>query len=452
MIRGSELAATGGSSTRGPASLNDRETWRRLEPPSQRALLGRLYEGIRAASVELCQPLVAEDFCLQAVKETSPPKWHLAHTTWFFETFLLQPFLPDYKDFHPAFQHLFNSYYNAVGEQFARPMRGLLTRPTIDEVMAYRASVDQSINQLIDTCDQENLPAVSKLLELGCNHEEQHQELLLTDLKYSFSLNPIKPVYQSAPSDVANDDAGSTVRSSQWWEYQGGLCEVGHTGSGFSFDNEHPRHKVYLEPYRLSPWLVTNGEFLAFIEAGGYDRPEFWLSDGFAEATAQGWKHPLYWRLVNGRWYEFTLSGERPVNMNEPVTHVSFYEADAYARFCGKRLPTEAEWELAAETVPVEGNLRESGRLHPAPADGVNPLFGDTWEWTASSYSPYPGYEPEAGAVGEYNGKFMINQMVLRGGSCVTPAGHIRASYRNFFYPPDRWQFTGIRLAEGIRQ
>lgn len=446
MIRGSEVATTEENNARLSVGRKEREGWRLLDPPRQRDILKRLYGEVRAASTELCQPLEIEDFCLQAVKETSPPKWHLAHTTWFFETFILLPLHTGYQTFHPEFQHLFNSYYNSVGDQFARPMRGLLTRPTVDEVMAYRASVDTAMLALIDDCPEADWLKVAKLLELGCNHEEQHQELLLTDLKYGFSLNPIKPAYQNAMSSV------TAAPALEWLPYPGGLCDMGHAGSGFSFDNEHPRHKVYVEPYRLASRPVTNGEFLEFIEAGGYERPEYWLSDGFAQVQASGWKHPLYWRYADGQWFQFTLAGERLVNEDEPVTHVSFYEADAYARFRGKRLPTEAEWELAAEGVAIEGNFRESGRLHPAPAQNSNAFFGDVWEWTASSYSPYPGYEPEAGAVGEYNGKFMINQMVLRGGSCVTPAGHIRPSYRNFFYPPDRWQFTGIRLAEGLRQ
>ncbi|MGD8174508.1 ergothioneine biosynthesis protein EgtB [Marinimicrobium sp. ARAG 43.8] len=407
--------------------------------------MGSLYRTVRARSIKLCEPLLPEDYCLQATKATSPPKWHLAHITWFFETFILIPLHTDYQPFHPTFKHLFNSYYNSVGDQFSRPQRGLLTRPTIKEVMAYRNAVDTAMLEWITTCPDSVWPNVAKLVELGCNHEEQHQELLLTDLKFGLSLNPLKPTYRKTLSSA------SAAPPMEWLSYPGGVHEVGHAGEAFVFDNERPRHKVYVDPYRLASRPVTNGEFLAFIEAGGYERPEYWLSDGFAEAQAQGWSHPLYWRYDDGQWRHFTLSGERDLNRDEPVTHLSFYEADAYARFRGARLPTEMEWELAANQEAIAGNFSDAGHLHPQPAQH-HQFFGDVWEWTSSSYSPYPGYEPEPGAVGEYNGKFMINQMVLRGGSCVTPEGHIRSTYRNFFYPPDRWQFTGVRLAEGIRQ
>lgn len=423
-------------------SRRERESWPSQNELTQREWLLKLFFEVRSASMNLCSNLEIEDFGLQAVKETSPPKWHLAHTTWFFETFILNTVEPDYQEYHPHFKYLFNSYYDAVGEQFARPMRGLLTRPTVNEVMAYRELVDEAIAALVNSCSSGDWLVIAKLLELGCNHEEQHQELLLTDLKYGFSLNPLKPAYQK---NIAEECKAAPEK---WLSFPGGLHSLGHTGSGFSFDNERPLHQVYVAPYKLASRLVTNGEFLEFIEAGGYEKPEYWLSDGFAHVKSNGWKNPLYWSYREGSWHEFTLSGEKPLNEHEPVSHLSFYEAEAYARFRGKRLPTEAEWELAVEGQPVEGNLRETGALHPRATKGSNQFFGDVWEWTSSSYSPYPGYKPEPGAVGEYNGKFMANQMVLRGGSCVTPAGHIRATYRNFFYPPDRWQFTGLRLAE----
>lgn len=411
-----------------------------------RAALEARYESVCRHTENLCTPLHIEDYGLQGMADTSPVKWHLAHTAWFFETFVLSPFVPDYRAFHPRYRYLFNSYYEAVGEQFPRPMRGQLSRPTVAEVRAYRAHVHSAMHDLFDRAAERDWNEIAARTVLGCHHEEQHQELILTDLKYCFALNPLRPAYR--------DDLPSPAGAAPALRFEAqppGLREIGHAGGGFAFDNESPRHRVFLEPFALAARLVTAGEYLEFIEAEGYARPEIWLSDGYRIARERNWSAPQYWEKQDGNWRQYTLGGMRALNESEPVCHVSFYEADAYARFRGKRLPTEAEWEAVASTQPAAGNYRESGFLHPAPAPearGVTQLFGDVWEWTRSSYGPYPGYRPAAGALGEYNGKFMANQMVLRGGSCVTPAGHVRASYRNFFYPPDRWQFMGIRLAE----
>jgi ergothioneine biosynthesis protein EgtB len=410
-----------------------------------RERLAAEYAAVRRTSEALAQPLAVDDYGLQAMPEVSPPKWHLAHTTWFFETFLLKPYGSGYRVFDPHFEYLFNSYYNQVGAQYPRPRRGLLSRPTVEEVFHYRAHVDAAIAALLDGAQEKEWSEIAARVTLGCQHEEQHQELFLTDIKYNLSVNPLKPAYRE---DLSSSPRGG-VGAFWWIEQPGGIQEIGHSGGGFAFDNEGPRHRVLLPAYALASRLVTNGEYLAFIEAGGYRRPELWLSDGWRATQECGWWAPLYWEQIEGGWWVYTLAGPRPVNEDEPVCHVSFYEADAYARWAGARLPTEAEWETRARGEPIRGNLRESDHLHPWPAgDASAQWFGDVWEWTASSYAPYPGYRPAAGALGEYNGKFMVNQMVLRGGSCVTPAGHIRPSYRNFFYPVDRWQFSGIRLAQ----
>ena len=375
----------------------------------------------------------------------SPPKWNLAHTSWFFETFLLREFLPAYHEFHPQYGYLFNSYYEAVGQRHPRPQRGLVSRPTVAEVYAYRAHVDHAMKELVLSADDGNWERIAPLLELGLHHEEQHQELLLTDLKHILATNPLRLAYQSR-----DQEAPKSAPPMNWVPYSGGLVEIGFDGTGFSYDNEGPRHSVYLEPYRLGSRLVTNGESLEFIESGGYEQPQYWLSEGWATVQEQGWRAPLYWEKVDGRWWMMTLSGFREVGEAEPVCHVSYFEADAYARWREKRLPTEAEWEAAAFAEPIEGNLFETGALHPVAAAGgasVDQLYGDVWEWTQSPYVAYPGFRPAPGAVGEYNGKFMCNQYVLRGGSCATSQRHIRPTYRNFFPPPARWQFTGIRLA-----
>ena len=404
------------------------------------------YQAIRRNSEAFCEPLAIEDYGLQAVAETSPPKWHLAHTSWFFETFILKVFCPDYRSPWPEYTYLFNSYYNGIGEQFARARRGLLSRPTVAQVYEYRHWVDRWMLELLADDRLQAVTGFRQRLQLGLHHEQQHQELFFTDLKYSFSCNPLYPVYRAG--DMPRDDG--VVPSMGWREFAGGEGAVGYQGEGFCFDNELPRHPVLLQPYGLATRPVTNAEYLAFIDAGGYRQPEWWLADGWAELQQQGWQAPLYWQQQNGEWFEYTLHGLRPLALQAPVVHVSGYEADAYARWSGCRLPTEAEWEQAAATLPVTGQFVEAGHLQPLAVATDTPLqgmFGSVWEWTASSYAPYPGFCAAEGAVGEYNGKFMCNQLVLRGGSCVSSQSHLRASYRNFFYPRDRWQFSGIRLA-----
>jgi ergothioneine biosynthesis protein EgtB len=413
----------------------------------ERASLAHRYVSLRNATEALAAPLSAEDQTVQSMPDVSPTKWHRAHTTWFFETFLLLPHLPDYRPFHPAYGYLFNSYYEAVGPRHPRPERGLLSRPGIAEIANYRAHVDAAVGELLAAPDR-SAGAAAALVELGLHHEQQHQELLLMDIKHVLSLNPLQPAYHAAPAPVARDASPLS-----WYEVAGGLRQIGHGGAGFAFDNETPRHKVWLEPFRLASRLVTCGEYAGFIAAGGYRRPEFWLSEGWAAVQQQGWTAPLYWQQDEGGWTIFTLAGRRAVHPAEPVVHVSFFEADAFARWVGKRLPTEAEWEVAAAeaAITLDGNLcRPGAMLHPAPAAGgaLVQMVGDVWEWTASPYTAYPGFRPVAGAVGEYNGKFMSNQMVLRGGAAVTPAGHVRLTYRNFFPPASRWAFGGIRLAE----
>jgi ergothioneine biosynthesis protein EgtB len=402
---------------------------------------------VRAASEALAASLSPEDQCLQSADFASPTKWHLAHTTWYFETFVLAGSQADHTPFHPRFGFLFNSYYHTVGAMHARPARGLLSRPGLDEVMAYRRHVDAAV--------EEGLAAerfghgTRALLELGLHHEQQHQELILTDIKHAFSGNPLRPGYR-APRPRPNPPALSDLG---WIDHEAGLHETGHAGDRFAFDNERPRHKVYLDAFTLASRPASCGEFLDFMEDGGYERPELWLSYGWDTVAQQGWTAPAYWErdTAGDAWQIFTLHGPRTVYRDEPVTHVSFFEADAYARWAGRRLPTEAEWEVAAAGRPIAGNFVESGVLHPRTSSSTEgdtgQLFGDVWEWTASPYVAYPGYRAPEGPVGEYNGKFMCNQMVLKGGSCATPASHVRASYRNFFPAESRWQFSGIRLA-----
>jgi len=408
--------------------------------------LARRYGRVREATRALAGPLTPEDCAIQSMPDASPVKWHLGHTTWFFETFILAERRPAPPAFHPAFRQLFNSYYNAVGDRHPRPERGLLSRPGLDEVLAYRDHVDREMGDILAG---ERLDAATlDLIELGIQHEQQHQELILTDLKHMFSRNPLRPAYQRQWPLTA-----ISARHAGWMAVAGGAHSIGHTGDGFCFDLELPRHTVWLEDYEIATQPVTHGDFLAFIDDGGYRRPELWLSAGWDAVNTRGWQAPLYWERVDGEWRTFTLHGMAPVEENTPICHVSFYEADAYARWAGARLPTEAEWEVAAARAPVEGNFMESGALHPLalrelPAPGVlAQAFGDVWEWTRSDFAPYPGFKAAAGAVGEYNGKFMANQYVLRGGSCATPASHIRASYRNFFPADARWQFSGLRLA-----
>jgi len=401
------------------------------------------YRAVRQASEALARSLTAEDQQAQSMPDASPVKWHLAHTTWFFETFLLAPRLAGYKVFDARFGFLFNSYYEALGARQPRPQRGLLTRPSADDVLAYRAHVDAAMGRLLASPDAE----LTSLLDLGLAHEQQHQELILMDVLHLFSCSPLKPAY--APPGRAPPAA--TPPPLGYAAFAGGLVEIGHEGEGFAFDNETPRHKVWLEPYRLADRLVTNAEWLSFMADGGYRRPELWLSDGWACVQAEGWRAPLYWEEGEGGWSAMTLHGLRPVDPAAPVSHVSFYEADAYAAWAGARLPTEAEWEHAAAGLEPVGRFVGAGPLcarPPAgPADGPRQMYGDLWEWTRSAYGPYPGFQPASGAVGEYNGKFMAGQFVLRGGGVATPPGHVRASYRNFFYPHQRWMFSGVRLA-----
>ena len=407
------------------------------------AQYAQAYRAVREATLVLIAPLSPEDCAIQSMPDASPAKWHLAHTTWFFETFVLAPHVPGYRLFDAAYGYLFNSYYDAIGERHPRPERGMLSRPSLDEVLAYRRYVDE---QLIAG----TLPEQAKtLLELGLHHEQQHQELILTDLKHLLSRNPLKPAYQKQwPLTQIR------ARARSWIGFAGGLHDVGHAGEGFAFDNEKPRHRVWLEDFEVASHPVTHGDFVDFIEDGGYRRPELWLSAGWDLVRARGWQAPEYWARRDGEWRTFTLHGEVPVDRNAPVCHVSFFEAEAFARWAGARLPTEAEWEVAARGSPPAGNFMESGALHPlalredAAPGALAQAFGDVWEWTRSDYAPYPGYRPAAGAVGEYNGKFMCAQYVLRGGSCATPASHIRATYRNFFPPEARWQFSGLRLAK----
>jgi len=402
------------------------------------------YKKIRQQTKYLCDPLETEDYGIQTMAETSPPKWHLAHTAWFFETLLLKPFLPGYREFHPLFSQLFNSYYDTLGDHHPRPERGLLSRPTVAEVYRYRQYIDEQMITLLSTADHSS--DIIKRTLLGLNHEQQHQELLLADIKHNFANNPLRPLFRERPATAATKEMPL-----EWINFNEGVISIGHKAGGFAYDNEMPRHKTYLNAFRLASRPVTNGEFIKFIEADGYWNPELWLSDAWKTLDQQHWHAPLYWEQIHGDWWYMTLSGMQRVDINAPVCHISFYEAAAYARWVGKRLPTEAEWEVAAEQLPVAGNLADTGLFQPMASQGDNTLqqmYGDVWEWTQSAYTPYPGYRQARGALGEYNGKFMSSQMVLRGGSCATPADHIRASYRNFFYPQERWQFSGFRLAE----
>jgi len=407
---------------------------------------GQRYLSIRDVTRALASPLSAEDCAIQSMPDASPVKWHLAHTTWFFETFVLSPHCPGYRPFEPAYRVLFNSYYDAVGDRYPRPERGMLSRPGLEEILAYRRCVDDAILALF--AGGQLAAEVDALIELGLHHEQQHQELILTDVKHLLSRNPLNPSYQKQwPL--------TPIRAPEprWIVFAGGPYEIGNSGHEFCFDNETPRHRVWLNAFQIASHPVTHGDFMDFIDDGGYRRPELWLSAGWSALTARGWEAPQYWRRRDGRWHVFTLHGEVPVDPNTPICHVSFFEAEAFARWANARLPGEAEWEIAARDAPRIGNFLESGALHPlalreAPAEGMlAQAFGDVWEWTRSDYGPYPGFRPAPGAVGEYNGKFMSGQYVLRGGSCVTPAEHIRATYRNFFPPEARWQFSGLRLA-----
>ena len=420
-----------------------------LSPAAARrpGALAQRFREVRAATAALAARLSPEDCVVQSMPDASPVKWHLGHTTWFFETFVLAGHDPARKPFNPAFRVLFNSYYNAVGAKHPRPERGLLTRPSLDEVLEYRARIDE---EMADALAGGRLaPGLQALVELGTHHEQQHQELILTDVKHLLSCNPARPAYEKSwPLTPVQ------ARERGWIRLAAGAREVGHAGEGFAFDNEGPRHTTWIQDFEIASHPVTHGDFLRFIGDGGYRRPELWLSAGWDVVSTRGWTAPLYWERRDDGWHTFTLHGMAPVEPNTPVCHVSFYEAEAFARWAGARLPTEFEWEVAAAAAAApEGNFLESGALHPLAARETVPhgtmaqAFGDVWEWTRSDYAPYPRFQPAAGAVGEYNGKFMVNQYVLRGGSCATPASHIRATYRNFFPAEARWQFSGLRLA-----
>jgi ergothioneine biosynthesis protein EgtB len=408
----------------------------------------------RKQSLQICAPLNIEDYVVQSMPEASPIKWHLAHTTWFFDQFVLKPLLPDYCPMDARYASLFNSYYDSIGPQLMRANRGLITRPVLEDVLRYRQRIDEQVQYLL-MAQPENTE-LRTLVMLGLQHEQQHQELMFTDIKHAFSASPLSPAYTQRIDTV---DASTAAQELQFVTFEGGIRWVGAAdssgcGGDFSFDNEQPRHRVIVEPFALANRLVTNEEYMAFVRTGGYRRAEYWLADGWSIVNAQNWSRPLYWQESLDS--EFTLYGVEPLQMSAPVSHISYYEADAFARWAGMRLPTEFEWEVAAAAMPAQGNLLNSGALHPLPAKttpirltvgSLNQLFGDVWEWTASAYAPYPGYVAPAGALREYNGKFMCNQMVLRGGSCVTPDEHIRPTYRNFFHPHSRWQFSGVRMA-----
>jgi ergothioneine biosynthesis protein EgtB len=416
----------------------------------QRFLENRLLD-TRHLSHELVAPLSPEDMTVQAMEDASPTKWHLAHTTWFFETFVLAKHLPGYRVFDETYNYCFNSYYESQGARQPRPKRGLLTRPPTERVMAYRAHVDEGLRALFAQGVAKGVDAdVARLIETGINHEQQHQELLLTDILALFAANPLRPAYRaSRPHAVLPEPVPAG-----WIDFAGGVRAVGHGGDGFAWDNESPRHDLLIHPFRLADRLVTNAEWLEFMADGGYATPAHWLADGWATVNREGWEAPLYWERRDGQWLAMSLAGLQPVDRAAPVCHVSYYEADAFARRAGKRLPTEFEWEVAAEDLAPEGDARALGALRPLPTGpptgAPRQMFGQVWQWTQSAYAPYPGYRPPAGALGEYNGKFMVSQQVLRGGSCATPAGHTRVTYRNFFYPHQRWQFVGLRLAAEI--
>jgi len=396
------------------------------------------YSAVRAVMPQLCSKLHPEDTVVQSMPDVSPSKWHLAHVTWFFERFVLKVFDPAYRALDDQYDFLFNSYYYSAGQMHARPKRGLLSRPTLEQVLHYRAHVDAGVMALLEKHDSDE---VMQRIVLGINHEQQHQELFLTDIKHVLSCNPLRPAFDASLEVPGSRAAGEYDFSNG----TSGIHQVGASGDGFAFDNETPRHDALLHPHRIGARLVTNGEFKEFIDDGGYDDSNLWLSDGWATINERGWNRPLYWS--EDLQSEFTLGGQRDIDAGAPLCHVSYYEADAFARWAGARLPTEYEWELAANDKPLQGNLMESGYLQPVGANG-DQFFGDVWEWTSSSYAPYPGFVPLDGSLGEYNGKFMCNQMTVRGGSCVTASDHIRASYRSFFYPYARWQFLGIRLAK----
>jgi ergothioneine biosynthesis protein EgtB len=413
------------------------------------------FREVRNFTTLICEGLAPEDCVVQSMPEVSPTKWHLAHTTWFFETFILKKWITAYSPAVPEYAYLFNSYYNAAGDMHRRDLRGLISRPTVDEAKQYRASIDSHIDNLLADADEETLAELESLITLGVHHEQQHQELLITDIKHVFAQNPLHPEYRERKIDGPEAD-NIGIAPVNFIEFDEAIVEIGHDGLGFSYDNERPRHRALVSAFSLANRLVTNGEYLKFMDDNGYGRSEFWLSLGWMTVNEQRWSAPLYWEKRDGEWWNFTLSGFRPVDESEPVTHISYFEADAFANWAHARLPTEFEWERTAAKIDIDGNFVESQRFHPKPLTApprdqrLQQMFGDAWEWTRSAYSPYPGYRAAPGALGEYNGKFMCNQYVLRGGSCATSRTHIRTTYRNFFQPDKRWQFTGIRLARDL--
>jgi ergothioneine biosynthesis protein EgtB len=412
-------------------------------------LLARFHQ-VRDFTTNLCADLAPEDCVVQSMPEVSPAKWHLAHTTWFFETFLLKKWSSGYQPVVPEYGYLFNSYYNAAGDMHRRDLRGLISRPTLEETLRYRASINTAVDDLVSGADEKLYAEIEPILTLGIHHEQQHQELLITDIKHVFAQNPLYPVFRKRAKEIKS----ANISPVKFVEFDEATVEVGHNGGGFAYDNESPRHRALVLPFGLASRPVTNREYLAFMQDRGYERAELWLSLGWTTVNEQKWAAPLYWIKRDGEWWNFTLAGMRLIDADEPVTHVSYFEADAFANWAGARLPTEFEWERAAADVEIEGNFVESEQFHPVEAHAtmknrhLAQMFGDVWEWTRSAYSPYPGYRAGPGALGEYNGKFMCNQYVLRGGSCATSRSHIRKTYRNFFQPDKRWQFTGIRLAQ----
>ncbi len=417
-------------------------------PSRAEQLLARFHE-VRNFTTRLCESLAPEDCVVQSMPDVSPTKWHLAHTTWFFETFILKKWVTAYRAEIPQYAYLFNSYYNAAGDMHRRDLRGLISRPTVDETHRYRSSVDSYIDNLISRADEKLFTEIEPIVILGINHEQQHQELLITDIKHVFAQNPLYPVFRERKIDIVSANAAPI----NFIDFEETIAKIGHDGSGFSYDNEGPLHRALVPAFSLASRPVTNGEYLEFIDAGGYTSSEFWLSLGWMTVNEQRWQAPLYWIKRDGAWWNFTLSGLCPVDESQPVTHIGYFEADAFANWSGARLPTEFEWERAAAKIDIDGNFVESEAFHPQACRSsgqdrhLAQMFGDVWEWTRSAYSPYPGYRAAPGALGEYNGKFMCNQYVLRGGSCATSRSHIRRTYRNFFPPEKRWQFTGIRLA-----
>lgn len=422
--------------------IDDAKVHKRL---SKEHVLGQ-FRRVRAYSNYLVEPLEIEDFVIQPMENASPMKWHLAHTSWFFETFVLGRFLPDFESLHPQYAYFFNSYYLQTGVPFSRASRGMLSRPTVKDVFEYRAYVNEQMEAFIENASDELWEQAAFVVEIGNHHEQQHQELILTDLKYLFAQNPLLPVYRGKEIEEV-----SSVPVLNWVSFSEGIVEVGSAGNEFTYDNEHPKHRTLVQDFELADRLITVGEYLEFMNAGGYEESKYWLDEGWSAVKKEKWKAPLYWFKQNNEWTQFTLTGTRPLNINEPVTHISYFEADAFARWKGVRLPTEQEWEYASEGLEIQGNFVNEDHFHPASlkanSTGLKQMFGDVWEWTMSSYSPYPNYKPLPGALGEYNGKFMANQYVLRGGSCATSKSHIRRTYRNFFHATARWQFSGIRLA-----